>query len=322
MHKISWRNKSIALTGGRGTAALAHILGDHSYWRHLEGCLVDERKIRIYDLERGITETIDLKDIISSFSIQFGYLQVQTGSQLHIYLDDHWNTPAIIDLPPNFVTVTRHSKYVCVIDRVLGIFIYTSIDTKLVATIKNSSFVGAVAGGGAGESIELDLAGEILALRNNDTRTTATLYDIFTGKSMGTCSPFAHEIAKIRIDNSSNIPASQRLIAVLDVQGNLFVATVIASCTTSSQTTEVWKKVASNVCDFGWHETHPLLVCLDEQSVNVWFSPAVFFNDLELKDFVQMERGLLTLGKSFSLVNSVGQSVVLAKENGALLYIP
>uniref|UniRef100_A0A0K0EJI1 Intraflagellar transport protein 80 homolog n=1 Tax=Strongyloides stercoralis TaxID=6248 RepID=A0A0K0EJI1_STRER len=309
---VDWSQDSTEIIAGAATGHIIYgqIVGKRLSWNNLEIFMFKKNGIEVKDvLSETLIEKLETRERIVYISIAFGYLVTVTTKQIYIYSSKNWSLPTIVDLKEEKgSTVIQSSRFFLLIG-LSSLEIY-GYEGRLQTTIKLQR-----------QTIQkmiseksVTLSDDVVGVRDNDNHKIIHLHDTTNGKTIGD-GKITHQqdIIEICIDMVGN--TIQRKIAFIDSNNDLYINLV-----NSFGLTDQRYKIASNVKQIIFHDSSPMLLCLQENIKLLIFTyPNIVFIDSELLNESIITIDLKGIGSSPSLINFTGENICVLKSNGAFI---
>lgn len=96
---MSWWADGTQVACGTSTGQLiiGYIIEEQIISRNLKAITSGQKTLTLTDINNGTTDILDFSERIINFALGYGHLIVATCHQVHIYNENHVNTPIIID---------------------------------------------------------------------------------------------------------------------------------------------------------------------------------------------------------------------------------
>ncbi|RKP16966.1 hypothetical protein ROZALSC1DRAFT_24694, partial [Rozella allomycis CSF55] len=207
-------SNQFAFCTSRGGLYLAHRIGCTVYWGHWEATVTTPNKVSVTDILNGNSDELDFKDRVLDIHFK-KCLMVKTESQLFVYHENHWSTPAVIDYSGNLYGMCLSSKFMAFVEN-NGVVVYTT-EGKQQCSIK-IPVIGT-------KPWIMSMSSDILTIRDRNDDKCFTSYDLNTGKALQ-MSQYKHDrdIKSIKLDACES---STKYLAFLDADDNLYLSTAI-----------------------------------------------------------------------------------------------
>ncbi|KAI8802527.1 WD40-repeat-containing domain protein [Cladochytrium replicatum] len=315
--KIAWTpdGTQVACAGGNGSVIFGHIINRRYEWKNFEVTLLDDNKIRIFDLLQANTELLDFRDRVINVSLGFGYLVVVTSSQCYIHSEKNWNTPSIMDLPSNgrVVCIQQCSEYFCVVDNVNGIQIYT-YDGRPVSSPKYPGLRAELL-----TASMVSISNDVLTVKDRvDEKvwysTAIYVFEVTTGRAYPDC-PIRHhtDILELQLNQTTSTAFFRRQLVVIDKNRDAYLVSSFVKGAGS-------KKLGSMVECMAWNDdgSDQLIGVVDGRVVQ-WAYPYGVFVDEEVALLGRFQRDGSQVGKNASIIQYYGTQCSVRKADGTIV---
>ena len=143
-------------------------------------------------------ETLELRDRIISVSLAHGHLVVVTSSQAYVYSTRNWNTPIILDLKENSVSLIVQCPRLFLLVDGSGVYVY-SYDGRLLCTPRWPGMRTDVL-----NQRTVSLTNDTIAVRDKTDEKQVHLFDATSGKALNDGKPWKHknEIVEVALGRS------------------------------------------------------------------------------------------------------------------------
>lgn len=299
---ISWCNDGTQLACGTGSGhvVFGSLVDRSCTWQNMDVTLDENNTITVVDILNETKEELDFRDRVTDMSLAHGALVVNTNSQCFVYQSTNWNTPHVEDLkePPMLIVQCPHRF--ALVDAV-GIQII-NYEGRQLSTIKMSGL--------RYEHLNhqtLSICRDAVALEDPSQPKQIRVFDVFTGRAMG--NPIMHKLDIIRISLNQHGSGSDRKIAILDKNKDLYLTQALQADKT--------EKLGAMVDTFMWNDSTDMLVALmDEKLVNFIY-PTVVFVDKDLLPKTQQSKTCADAGKYAQIVAFYGSNCTIRKADGS-----
>ncbi|XP_043222116.1 intraflagellar transport protein 80 homolog isoform X2 [Amphibalanus amphitrite] len=304
--RIAWSNDGTQVAGAcsNGHVIFAHVIEKRMEWNHFEATLTGRKTICVRDVMSDVWEKLEFQDRIIMTSFAYGFLIVATTGQCFIYSSRNWNTPLIFELKEGNVHLILQSSQVFALVDGNGVYIYT-----YEARLQSSPRWSGMRLDSVSEQT-MSLANDTLACRDSDNEKVIQLMDATTGKAV-TDKPFTHKCDVLELALDQHLPASQRKLAFVDANKDLFLLT-----TRRVGGSRKVLRLGMMVHSLCWSAQANMLAGLQESRLSVWYYPAVIFVDKELLTKTILQKESPDFGKNPSISAFGGSQVSLRRSDG------
>jgi intraflagellar transport protein 80 len=269
-----------AIVAGNGVAALIAAVGKQLVFRETEVFGETPRKLTVFDLKNGVSETVQFTESIVDFHLNFNHLIITTATKIHVYKSGTWTTPVIVD--------TKETPRAIVQSQTMFAFISPSgvqiigYDGRLVSRVNDTRVKWDIV---SAERVAVSPA--VLILASPDDRKHIFAFSTATGQ-MITSEPFPHplEIKCVRMNQATT--QNKARFGFINSNGDLTVCRFLASNPRLPPSIEA-QKLGNFVEEFQWHSTHDLLLARSNERITVWCAPSAAFFTAELLPNLRIE---------------------------------
>lgn len=300
-----------AIVAGNGTASLVAAIGKKVVYRDCEVFAESPRKLTVFDLKNGISETLQFVDCVLDFYLNFNNLIVATQNKVHIYKSGQWTTPVIVDTKePAKVIVQSLTMFAYVSSAGAQIIGY---DGRPISRINDTRVKWDLL---SADSVAVSPS--VFVAVSPDGRKHVFAFSTSTGQ-MITSEPLSHpsEIRKVRT-NQATTQAKARF-GFVNTNGDLTVCRFVASNPRLPPSIEA-EKLTNFVDDFQWHTHHDIILARNAEKLTVWCCPSAAFFTAELLPMLKTELRLLF---DAAEINSFdGTHAFVTAKDGAFCVVP
>uniref|UniRef100_W5L312 Intraflagellar transport 80 homolog (Chlamydomonas) n=1 Tax=Astyanax mexicanus TaxID=7994 RepID=W5L312_ASTMX len=219
---LAWSADGTQLAGacGNGHVIFAHIVEQRWEWRNFEITLTKRRTMQVRNVSNDAVDILEFRDRVIKASLAHGHLVVATSLQCSLYSTKNWNTPLIFDLKEGTVSlILQAERYFLLVDGG-GIYVY-SYEGRLVSTPKFAGMRTDIL-----NAQSVSLSNDTIAVRDKTDEKVVYLFDAQTGKAIGDGKPFSHKLEVMEIALDQCGPSSDRKIALIDKNHDLYLTSV------------------------------------------------------------------------------------------------
>lgn len=299
---ISWCNDGTQLACGTGSGhvVFGSLVDRSCTWQNMDVTLDENNTITVVDILNETKEELDFRDRVTDMSLAHGALVVNTNSQCFVYQSTNWNTPHVEDLkePPMLIVQCPH--HFALVDA-MGIQII-NYEGRQLSTIKMSGL--------RYEHLNhqtLSVCRDAVALVDPSQPKQIRVFDVFTGRPMG--NPITHKLDIIRISLNQHGSGSDRKIAILDKNKDLYLTQALQADKT--------EKLGAMVDSFMWNDSTDMLVALMDEKLVIFIYPTVVFVDKDLLPKTQQSKNCTDAGKYAQIVSFYGSNCTIRKADGS-----
>uniref|UniRef100_H2ZBZ1 Anaphase-promoting complex subunit 4 WD40 domain-containing protein n=1 Tax=Ciona savignyi TaxID=51511 RepID=H2ZBZ1_CIOSA len=310
---ISWSadGTQIAAASADGHVVLSHCIEKRLEWCEFEVTLTGRKTIEVRNVVNDAHETLELRDRVIKMSLAYKHLVVVTSSQCLVYSTSNFNTPSIFDLREGNIAFIQQSEKNFLIADHSGLYI-NSYEGRQICSPK-------LPGGTRGSTLSnriLSLGPDVLAVRDPKNDRSILLYDTTNGKLLGDGAPIQHTMEIIEVHVSQCGPTSDRFLAVIDKNHDLYLNPVRKTSTNHRLT-----KLASMVQSLRWNSSVNILCGLRDTKLLVWFYPRTLFVDKDILPQTLHERECSEFGKNPELCDFHESTVTVRRADGSICSI-
>ncbi|XP_076837223.1 intraflagellar transport protein 80 homolog isoform X1 [Brachyhypopomus gauderio] len=308
---LVWSADGTQLAGacGNGHVVFAHIVEQRWEWRNFEVTLTKRRTVQVRNVLNDAVDILEFRDRVIKASLAHGHLVVVTSLQCSIYSTKNWNTPLIFDLKEGTVSLIRQAERHFLLADGGGIYVY-SYDGRLVSAPK---FPGMRTNVLSVQSVSL--SNDTIAIRDKSDEKVVFLFDAQTGKAIGDGKPLTHkmEVMEIALDQCG--PSSDRKIALIDKNRDLYVAAV-----RRLGREQTLHKLGTMVHTMAWNDSTNILCGIQDAQFTVWYYPNVVFVDKNLLPKTLYTKDGSEFTRAPHILNYTGGQVTVRRADGSLVY--
>eukprot|EP00939_MAST-03C_sp_MAST-3C-sp1_P001027 g1027.t1 len=287
-------------------------------------------RIRVKDVERETSETLDFVDRVVEMSLGYGHLVVATVTRCYLYSVKNWNTPQIFDLPHPVSLIKQSDRFFVMLNSMNAVHVYNYDGRHLssprfpglrVETISNRT---------------MSVAGDTLAILNRNNHKHIHLFRIVDGRAIGTVD---HTTPIVEIDLSRYSRSETQLISFIDTSRDLYVGKV-ATAERRAKRRKGRKSAASKRSDGGddgradasdlqkiatmvdtseWNDASDTLAAVADGKLVTWIYPQAVYVDRDLFDKGKFSHDGVAFGKHPYISSFFGPRVTVRRVDGALV---
>ncbi|XP_059058155.1 intraflagellar transport protein 80 homolog isoform X1 [Achroia grisella] len=313
IYSIAWSSDGTQLAAAcaNGHVMFAHIIEREYTWKNFSCTQTGRKVIAIKDIITDQSDQLDYPDRVIQIALGFNHLVIATVKQCFIHKLSSWNTPVTFDLKEGTISMILLSeRCLCIVERA-GISVYSYMG-RLLASPRwgaRPDTLGRAA---------LSLGPDALAAVDQTDRKLVHVFDLPTGlivrsSTDNTVTKLSHKMTVSNIALSQSGPISERQLALLDYNRDLYVITV-------KDPKAKFNKLGSQILDIVWSAETELLVGLRASSVVAWCCPrAAAQTDWLLLTTVSKE--ITDLGRNPSVVCIEDGVARICRGNGSTLHV-
>uniref|UniRef100_A0A3B3I0V8 Intraflagellar transport 80 homolog (Chlamydomonas) n=1 Tax=Oryzias latipes TaxID=8090 RepID=A0A3B3I0V8_ORYLA len=311
LFSLAWSADSTQLAGacGNGHVIFAHVLEQCWEWKNFVITLTKRRSMQVTNVMNDAVDILDFRDPVIKASLAFAHLVVATSLQCYVYSSRNWNTPLIFDLKEGTVSlILQAEKHFLLVDGA-GLYVF-SYEGRLISSPK---FLDMRADSLNAQVISL--CDDTIAIRDNRDEKVILFFDVLTGKAVGDGNPLTHKLEVVEIALDQCGPATDRKIALIDKNRDLYLASVRHF----GRETKICK-IGTMVDNIAWNDAANILCGIQDNQLTVWCYPSVVFTDKELLPKTLHIRDSSEFNSAPRILNFSGTKVTLRQGDGSLVY--
>ncbi|XP_014664680.1 PREDICTED: intraflagellar transport protein 80 homolog [Priapulus caudatus] len=305
---IAWSVDGTQMVGacGNGHVIFAHIIERRVEWKQFELVVATRKTILVRNVTDDSREKLDFRDRIVKLSMAFNHLVVATTSQCYVYSSKNWNTPMIFDLKQSVSLIVQAEKHFLLVDSI-GISLY-SYEGRFLSSPK---YVGLRANVLNLQTVSL--SNDTVAVRDKADEKLVYLFEAHSGKALSD-KPLAHKMEVVELALDQHGPMSERRLALIDKNRDLYLATV-----RTFGTAHKVMKLAVMIQSMSWNDDTNMLAALQDGRFTVWVYPNTAFVDQALLPKTITEKDSSEFGKNPFIISFLGNHVTLRRVDGSLV---
>ncbi|KAL8593908.1 hypothetical protein ACOMHN_048345 [Nucella lapillus] len=306
---LAWSSDGTQVAGACGNSHVifANIIEKRLEWKNYEATVTSSKQIQVRNVMNDVVEKLDFRDRVIKVALGFNNLVVATSSQCYVYSTKNWNTPVIFELKEGSVTlIMQADKYFAMVDGA-GLYVF-SYDGRLACAPKYPGLKADML-----NMQTIALCNDTVAIRDKTDEKVVYLFDAQTGKAMGDGKPITHKVEVLDIALDQCGSATERKLAIIDKNRDLFLTSVRIFGTERKST-----KLANMIHMMTWNDETNMLAAMTDGKIHVWYYPNAVYVDAELLPRTVAEKDTSEFGKSPQLLNFVGSHLILRRMEGSL----
>ncbi|CAL8375185.1 unnamed protein product [Gadus morhua 'NCC'] len=296
---LAWSADGTQLAGacGNGQVLMAHVVEQSWEWRHVVVTLIKRRSMQFRD--RVIKAAAGPTAPGGHHSLQ-----------CYVYSSEELEPlPSSLILKERTVSlILQAEKYFLLADGA-GLYVF-SYEGRLVSSPK---FPGMRTDLLNAQSVSL--SNDTIAVRDKSEEKVLFLFDVLTGKAIGDGKPLTHKLEVVEIALDQGGPASERKIALIDKNRDLYLSPVRRlgrePCIC---------KIGSLVHTMAWNDAASILCGIQGNQFTVWYHPGVVLTDKELLPRTLELKDGSEFGRAPHILSYVGSKVTVRQGDGSLVY--
>ncbi|TRY89075.1 hypothetical protein DNTS_009800 [Danionella cerebrum] len=283
---LTWSADGSQLAGacGNGHVLFAHVVEQRWDWKNFQITLTKRRTMQVRNVLNDAVDILEFRDRVIKASLSHGHLVVTTSVQCYVYSAMNWNTPLIFDLKEGSVS-------------------------RLVSSPKSPGLRMDIL-----NTQSVSLSNDTIAIRDTSDERVIFLFDAQTGKAIGDGKPLVHKIEVVLIALDQCGSSSDRRIALIDKNRDLYLTSVRKLGRAHSI-----HKIGSMVDSMAWNDSANLLCGIQDKCLTVWYHPSVVFVDKDLLPKTIFAKDGSELSRASQILSFVGSQVTLRRVDGSLV---
>ncbi|XP_063530028.1 intraflagellar transport protein 80 homolog [Cydia strobilella] len=313
IYSIAWSSDGTQLAAACANSQVlfAHIIDREYTWKTYACTQTGRKVIAIKDITTDQSDQLDYPDRVIQIALGFNHLVIATVKQCFIHKLTSWNTPVTFDLKEGTISmILLAEKCLCIVERT-GVSIYSYMG-RLLASPRWGARPDTL-----GRSA-LSLGPDALAAIDQTDRKLIHVFDLPTGlivrsSTDNTVTKLTHKMTVSTIALSQTGPISERQLALLDYNRDLYVATV-------KDNKPKFVKLGSQILSIAWSAETELLVGLRASTAVAWCCPkAATQPDWLALSTVSKE--ITDLGRNPTVMSVEDGVARICRGNGSLLHV-
>ncbi|XP_034840469.1 intraflagellar transport protein 80 homolog [Maniola hyperantus] len=313
IYSTAWSSDGTQLAAAcaNGHVLFAHIIDREYTWKNYACTQIGRKVVAIKDILTDQNDQLDYPDRVIQIALGFNHLVIATVKQCFIHKLSSWNTPVTFDLKEGTISmILLAERCMCVIERA-GISIYSYMG-RLLASPRSGSrpeTLGRAA---------VSLGPDSLAVIDQTDRKTIHVFDLPTGlivrsSADNTVTKLIHKMTVSSIELSQTGPISERQLALMDYNRDLYVVTV-------KDPKSKFIKLGSQVLSIVWSADTELLVGLRANSAVAWCCTRAATQPDWLA-LTTVSKEITDLGRNPSVLSVEEGVACICRGNGSLLHV-
>ncbi|XP_026314438.1 intraflagellar transport protein 80 homolog [Hyposmocoma kahamanoa] len=313
IYSIAWSSDGtqLATACANGQVLFAHIIDREYTWKNYACTQTGRKVIAIKDIITDQSDQLDYPDRVIQIALGFNHLVIATVKQCFIHKLSSWNTPVTFDLKEGTISMILLSeRCLCIVERA-GLSVYSYMG-RLLASPKwgaRPETLGRAA---------LSLGPDTLAAIDQVDRKLIHVFDLPTGlvvrsSTDNTVTKLLHKMTVSSIALSQTGPISERQLALLDYNRDLYAVTV-------KDSKPKFVKLGSQVLSVAWSAETELLVGIRANSAVAWCCPRAATQP-DWQALTTVSKEINELGRNPSVRGVEGGVVRVRRGNGSLLHV-
>jgi len=307
---ISWSNDATQVTAAcaDGNIISAHCINKRLESNELEAVLVSRKTIHVKNVVNDTQDILEMRDRVIKMSLGFDHLVIVTTSQCLIYTSTNFNTPSIFELRNPSVSFLQQCESCFALIDVSAVLIY-SYEGRQISVLKLPSQVHTYMLNNSTFSISKD----VCAVKDGKDERLVHFFDTTSGRLVDNISTFSHSIQVVQLSLSQCGHASERYLAVIDKNRDLYLVPV--------KTPTLGKKLAAMIQCVRWNQQFNMLCGLRDNKLLVWLYPKTLFVDVNILNSTVIEQDINDSGKNLTLLNYSFSSCELRRADGSKVFV-
>ncbi|XP_047987733.1 intraflagellar transport protein 80 homolog [Leguminivora glycinivorella] len=313
IYSIAWSSDGTQLAAACANSQVlfAHIIDREYTWKTYACTQTGRKVIAIKDITTDQSDQLDYPDRVIQIALGFNHLVIATVKQCFIHKLTSWNTPVTFDLKEGTISmILLAEKCLCIVERT-GVSIYSYMG-RLLASPRWGARPDTL-----GRSA-LSLGPDALAAIDQTDRKLIHVFDLPTGlivrsSTDNTVTKLTHKMTVSTIALSQTGPISERQLALLDYNRDLYVATV-------KDNKPKFVKLGSQILSIAWSAETELLVGLRASSAVAWCCPKAATQPDWLA-LTTVSKEISDLGRNPTVMSVEDGVARICRGNGSLLHV-
>ncbi|XP_063617352.1 intraflagellar transport protein 80 homolog [Cydia splendana] len=313
IYSIAWSSDGTQLAAACANSQVlfAHIIDREYTWKTYACTQTGRKVIAIKDITTDQSDQLDYPDRVIQIALGFNHLVIATVKQCFIHKLTSWNTPVTFDLKEGTISmILLAEKCLCVVERT-GVSIYSYMG-RLLASPRWGARPDTL-----GRSA-LSLGPDALAAIDQTDRKLIHVFDLPTGlivrsSTDNTVTKLTHKMTVSTIALSQTGPISERQLALLDYNRDLYVATV-------KDNKPKFVKLGSQILSIAWSAETELLVGLRASTAVAWCCPKAATQPDWLA-LTTVSKEISDLGRNPTVMSVEDGVARICRGNGSLLHV-
>ncbi|XP_063359007.1 intraflagellar transport protein 80 homolog [Cydia amplana] len=313
IYSIAWSSDGTQLAAACANSQVlfAHIIDREYTWKTYACTQTGRKVIAIKDITTDQSDQLDYPDRVIQIALGFNHLVIATVKQCFIHKLTSWNTPVTFDLKEGTISmILLAEKCLCIVERT-GVSIYSYMG-RLLASPRWGARPDTL-----GRSA-LSLGPDALAAIDQTDRKLIHVFDLPTGlivrsSTDNTVTKLTHKMTVSTIALSQTGPISERQLALLDYNRDLYVATV-------KDNKPKFVKLGSQILSIAWSAETELLVGLRASTAVAWCCPKAATQPDWLA-LTTVSKEITDLGRNPTVMSVEDGVARICRGNGSLLHV-
>ncbi|KAI8440284.1 hypothetical protein MSG28_001640, partial [Choristoneura fumiferana] len=313
IYSIAWSSDGTQLAAACANSQVlfAHIIDREYSWKSFHCSQTGRKVIAIKDIITDQSDQLDYPDRVIQIALGFNHLVIATVKQCFIHKLTSWNTPVTFDLKEGTISmILLAEKCLCIVERT-GVSIYSYMG-RLLASPRWGARPETLGRSG------LSLGPDALAVIDQVDRKLIHIFDLPTGlivrsSTDNTVTKLTHKMTVSTIALSQTGPISERQLALLDYNRDLYVATV-------KDSKPKFVKLGSQILSIAWSAETELLIGLRASSAVAWCCPKAATQPDWLA-LTTVSKEIIDLGRNPAVLSVEDGVARICRGNGSLLHV-
>lgn len=307
---IGWSGDGtqVAAACADGHLAAAHCIQKRLEWNEFEAVLVSRKTIHVRNIVNDTQDVLEMRDRVIKMSLGFSHLVVVTSSQCLIYTSTNLNTPAIFELRNRSVLCVQQCDTCFTLVDSSSVHVY-SYEGRQMSSLKLPAQVQTY----MLNSNTLTISTDVLALKDSKDEKIVHLFDTASGRPLDNSPTVTHSNQVVQISLSQCGPLTERYLALIDKNRDVYVIAVRQSSAV--------KKLAAMVQAVKWNQDCNMLCGLRDNKLLVWYYPRTLFVDANILATTCTEQDIVDSGKNITLLDYMANCACLRRADGSKLVV-
>eukprot|EP00906_Rhabdomonas_costata_P015489 RCo022262 len=296
----------LACAGGSGAVCFAQLVDRRVEYRHLNLLLTEGNKVRVENVSSDTSEDLEHRDKIIKLSVGYGHFIVCTATQCCIYDVQNWTTPVMFDVKDAVNLICQTDKLFLIMDNSSGVQLF-QYDGRQVATLKLSGIRTEFL-----SYQSVSLSPDTVVIKDAFDPKSIKVFEALTGKPNSTAPSLGHHMEIMELCLNQFGPPTERKVAFIDRNRDLYLVAVAAKATPY--------KLATMVASVKWNDHSEILVAIADNRLVVWYYPSVVYIDRDLLPKTKIIRQDAEFGRNDQLLDFFGSRCAIRRgSDGAVL---
>nr|XP_029529971.1 intraflagellar transport protein 80 homolog [Oncorhynchus nerka] len=314
---LAWSADGTQLAGacGNGHVIFAHVVEQRWEWRSFEITLTKRRTMQVEHTDHPHQEEDHAGRTHRSPSPRGGpcsSISVPNPAFYHpspsLSLTLLSITPPRLYLSPSPLYFGSFLRHFLLVDGT-GVYVF-SYEGRLISTPRFPGMRTDIL-----NAQSVSLSNDTIAIRDKSDEKVIFLFDALTGKALGDGKPLTHKMEVVEIALDQCGPSSDRKIAVIDKNRDLYLTAVHRLYREHNIC-----KIGTMVHTMAWNDSANILCGIQDTQFTVWHYPSAVFTDKDLLPKTLYMKDASEFSRAPHILNYVGTQVTVRRCDGSLVY--